>query len=289
MKKTAFACVPLAVLFYLYFPTLREIAEICWNNEDYSHGILLPFISAYFIWNDWPLIRRRIEAAALDVPRLSISGLLLLIVGLLIFVLGEIGNLMFIRWLSLFPALIGTLFLILGTGAAKPFVAPLLINFMAKPLPDSLIPKFFFPLQVLAARVSARTLEFFGVPVYLKGNIIEIPGMQLMVEEACSGLRSLMALLTVALIVIYSVELPIYAKLLLLFGSVFIAIFLNVVRVASTGLLAHFYDPRAATGFFHTFSGMVVFVLGLVILYAFGRLLHRLTGNREKSNSGGAQ
>jgi exosortase len=270
------AAVPLVLLLVIYFPTLRETAEICWNNEDYSHGILLPFISAYFIWSNWDLIRARLQRVAESNPGFSWSGALLLIAGMLVFLLGELANLHFINWLSFFPALIGTLFLVLSTKGALPFVGPVLINFMAKPLPDSLIPKLFFPLQVMAARVSAHVLELSGVPVYLKGNIIEIPGMQLMVEEACSGLRSLMALITVAFIVIYSIELPLFAKILLVLASVGIAIVLNVVRVASTGLLAHFYDPRAATGFFHTFSGMVVFICGLFILYGFGTLLQKL-------------
>lgn len=277
--ESAVALIPLALLLWLFYPTLRDTALICWENEDYSHGLLLPVIAGYFIHTNWDRIRPRLYDVRAK-SAVSISGTLLLVAGMLVFALGEISNLLFIRWFAFFPATVGLMFLLLSPRRAFPFVGPLLLNFMAKPLPDSLIPKLFFPLQVMAARVSAKVLELLNVPVYLKGNIIEIPGMQLMVEEACSGLRSLMALLTVAFIVLYSIELRFFAKLCLVAASVFIAIALNVVRVASTGVLAHFYDPKAATGFFHTFSGLVVFILGLVILFSFGAFLKRITDKR---------
>jgi len=281
-RDSLLTAVPFALLAYLFWPTLRETAEICWTNEDYSHGLLLPFISAYFIHTNWSSIRQRLVGEA---PRFSYIGAAALIAGMLTFFLGDIANLLYIRWVAFFAAVSGTLMLLLGTHRALPLAGPVLLNFMAKPLPDSLVPKLFFPLQVFAAKASAKTLEILNVPVYLKGNIIEIPGMQLMVEEACSGLRSLMALLTVAFIVLYSIELPVIAKILLILSSVVIAVALNVVRVASTGVLAHFYDPSAATGFFHTFSGMVVFIVGLIILYGAGMLLQRIfAGNARKSN-----
>ncbi len=272
-----FAAAPVVLLGILYWPTLRETAEICWNDEDYSHGLLLPVIGAYFIHSNWATIKPRIME---NQRGFSIIGLISLIAGMFIFILGDVANLLYIRWLSFFLSALGVMMLLLGGRRAAPFIGPLLLNFMAKPLPDSLVPKLFFPLQVLAAKVSAWTLEVMNVPVYLKGNIIEIPGMQLMVEEACSGLRSLMALLTVAFIVLYSIKLPTWAKVVLVFSSVVIAVALNVVRVASTGVLAHFYDPASATGFFHTFSGMVVFIIGLVILYSFGSILQRISNKK---------
>jgi len=271
---------PAILLGVLFWRTIYDTALICWNEEDYSHGLLLPLISGYFLFTNWSELKLKLSMASVRKGGLGI-GVLILVLGMSLFLLGEVANLLFVRWLAFFIAGVGTMFLLLGIDHALPFLGPFLLNFMAKPLPDSLVPKLFFPLQVMAARVSASVLEFLQVPVYLKGNIIEIPGMQLMVEEACSGLRSLMALITVACIVLYSIELPFLAKLILLGSSVLIAIALNVVRVASTGVLAHFYDPKAATGFFHTFSGLVVFVIGLLILYYLGLLLQKVFNRKE--------
>ncbi len=252
----------------LFYQTIKETAIICWTNDDYSHGIILPLISIYLIKQKFPEIKKCFSKQIF-----STFGLFLLIVGLLILLVGTLTDLLYLRWLSLFITLTGLIYLNFSKELAKQITAPLLLNFMAKPLPDSLIPKLFFPLQVLAAKVSYFVLDFLEVPVHLKGNIIEIPGMQLMVEEACSGLRSLIALLTVAAIVVSSLELKSYQKLLLLAFSILIAIVLNIFRVATTGLLAHFVSHSAANGFFHTFSGLIVFTIGLIILYTFANFL----------------
>ena len=112
-------------------------------------------------------------------------------------------------------------------------------------------------------------------------HIIELAQATVGVEEACSGMRSVMALVTLACIVIYFIELRLLSKFALVAASVLVAVVLNVFRVALTGLLAHFYSPAAATGFFHTFSGMVVFVVGLPILYYIGTLLLRFDHGRS--------
>ncbi len=148
------ALLPTAMLFYLFYPTLRDTAIICWENEDYSHGTLLPFIGAYFIYTNWASVRARLFDSG-RTPSFSILGFLLLIAGMGILFLGEIANLLYIRWFGFFPAALGLMFLLLSTRRSLPFVGPLLLNFMAKPLPDSLVPKLFFPLQVMAAKASA--------------------------------------------------------------------------------------------------------------------------------------
>lgn len=271
------------LLGLLFFKPLLETLKICWEKEDYSHGLLLPFISAYLVHQTLEKQKSAISSSVTsEVPTYSFFGFLLLGIGLVLHLLGEASSLVFFSWAGFFPALIGFLFLAFGSTPVLPFVGAILLNFMAKPLPDALVPKLFFPLQVFAAKVGAQTLDLLQVPVYLKGNVIEIPGMQLMVEEACSGLRSLMALMTVAVIVLLTVEIPRWAKALTLVLAVAIAITLNVVRVTATGVLAYFFDPRAATGFFHTFSGMVVFLIGLVILYSVGGFIERKTQKKGR-------
>ncbi len=271
----------LGLLAALFGKTIYDIGRICWNEQDYSHGLLLPAITAFFLWEKRGELKQKLYDDPSPVP-FSAVGVVLLVVGLAIYTLGTASNLLYVRWVSFFPSLLGSCFLIFGTGIASLITTPLLLNFMAKPIPDALVPKLFFPLQVLAAKISAAVLELLNVPVYITGNIIEIPGMQLMVEEACSGMRSVFALLTVAVIVLYSVAMPFYAKAIVFVSALLVAISLNVVRVAATGVLAYFYDPSAAKGFFHSFAGMVVFILGLIILYALGTLLNRLTAPRAK-------
>lgn len=259
---------------YTFGPTLAETARICWENEDYSHGILLPFITIYLLWERRTEVKRLLSCESAPVP-FSFLGLLLLIVGLGILFVGTVADLLYIRWVGFFPAVLGGLFLIFGPRVSTLLAGPFLLNFMAKPVPDALVPQLFFPLQVLAARCSAHVLEVLNVPVHLMGNVIEIPGMTLMVEQACSGMRSVFALMTVSLIVLISVRMTFFGKTLVLLTSLAVAIGLNILRVAITGVLAHFYDRRAAEGFFHSFSGMIVFIVGLAIVYGIGRVLER--------------
>lgn len=277
------------LLGFLFYPTLKEIALICWTDDDYSHGVLLPFVALFMIWDSRGAILERLqkrERSTVELRRdFSIwSAELLLLVGLLLFFLGQASGINYASWLAFFPMLLASIQLVFGRTVAWALAPPVLLLLMAKPIPDSLVVRLFWPLQVLAARASKVVLDLFDVPVYMSGNIIEIPQMKLLVEEACSGMRSVMALLTLSFIVIYFIKTRLFSSILLIASAILLAISLNISRVALTGVLAHFYDPKTATGFFHTFSGMVVFVVGLPILYGIGMLLLRL---EKGKNSGG--
>jgi len=273
------ALATLGVIGYLFYPTLKDIAMICWNDDDYSHGLLLPIVAVYMIWDRKDVIFKKIKDS---IRQDSKGGLILpsilLVLGLLVYFIGTTSGISYATWIAFFPVAIAAAYLILGKTAAFQFAPAILILFMAKPLPDSLVVRIFWPLQVMAAKVSTAVLEVLSVPVYLSGNIIEIPSMRLMVEEACSGMRSVIALLTLAFIVNYFIDLNKFSKVVLVLSSLGVAIAMNVFRVALTGVLAHFYDPESATGFFHTFSGMIVFIVGLPILYLIGMGLLKLEG-----------
>jgi exosortase len=264
-------------LFLVFWNALATTAKICWEVDDYSHGILLPFICIYLIWERKDPLKSLFSKQTL-IP-FSKTGLVLIIFGLCLMFVGEVSEFHYVQWLAFFPTVIGTLYLVFGANLANIVAGPILLVFMAKPLPDALIPKLFFPLQELSARISANVLEMFDVPVYLMGNIIEIPGLRLLVEEACSGMRSVISLTTVALIVITAISLPVAYKILIVVVAILVAIIMNIVRVAVTGLLAHFYDPKSAEGFFHSFSGMIVFVVSLLIIYQLGKFLTKLHRN----------
>ncbi len=261
-------------LLILYAPTLGDIAHICWTDDDYSHGLLLPFITLYLLWERKKKIQQLFSSTSK--PQFSLIGVAFMLGGAFLYLVGQASGSLFASWISFFPTVVGALYLLFGKERGSVFIFPFLLNFMAKPLPDSLVPKLFHPFQVYAAKVSASLLEFLNVPVHLMGNIIEIPGMRLLVEEACSGMRSMMAILTVALVVIALTARPLIAQVTLLLLSVIVAMALNVFRVALTGVLSHFYDPRAATGFFHSFSGLVVFFLGLIVLHFISLLLGKI-------------
>ena len=263
-------------LSIIYFEPLKSIAIICWNDDDYSHGLILPLVMLYMWWDRRAEILERIsKAASFNTIWENIVFYLLFLVGILILALSFASNLSFFSWVSFFPLVSGLVGLCLGRSFFYDFIGPFLLLFMAKPLPDSVVVRLFWPLQVLAAKIGAYTLKLLQVPVYLSGNIIEIPSMKLMVEEACSGMRSVMALLTLSFIMIYFSALNFYGKIILVASSLLLAVTLNVFRVSMTGVLAHFYDPDAATGFFHEFSGLLVFLVGLPFLFSASTFLSK--------------
>ncbi len=256
----------LLLLLTLFVPALIDIYEICSTDDDYSHGLLLPFVIGYIYWDRRNKIENLFDRLTPNkMP--SILSAILLISGVFLHILGITSNLSYFSWIGFFPATLGVIGLAFGSQFMWAISGPFLLLIMAKPLPDSVVVRIFWPLQVLAAKIGGWTLDVLGVPVYLSGNVIEIPSMKLLVEEACSGMRSVMALLTLAFIMILLNKLKTSYKFLIVFFSLLLAITLNVFRVAMTGVLAHFYDPEAASGFFHTFSGLIVFIVGLPVLY----------------------
>ncbi|HMO17127.1 MAG TPA: exosortase/archaeosortase family protein [Oligoflexia bacterium] len=283
-KSTLFDYLLLASLLVLiisiFYPALSEIALICWENEDYSHGLLLPLISAYIWWDQREMISDRLKTAysGNNTKEFKIlTPIILLFSGSFLLLLGLSSQLSYLSWIAFFPVVISVFWLIFGTTASRIFFGPFLLMIMAKPLPDSVVVRIFWPLQVLGAKVGARTLEILQVPVYLSGNIIEIPGMRLMVEEACSGMRSVMALMTLSLVMIFFIPLNFMGKITLILFGLLLALALNIFRVALTGVLAHFYSPQAATGFFHTFSGLIVFIVGLPLIFFIASKLSQIS------------
>lgn len=261
-----------------FYPVLSDVAIKCWTNDDYSHGVLLPFVSLALFWLKRDELIPRVKEAFAEDLKFSWLGFLLLAFGLGIDVFAEVsGQLLFVRWIAFFFVAVGFVCLIFGTKAGLIFAPLILLNFMARPIPESIVPILFNPLQVLAANIGGSTLEMLGVPVYMQGNIIEVPGLRLLVEEACSGMRSVVSLLTVACIVTYLVNLRFFGFVFISVIAVVVAIILNILRVTLTGILAHFVDQELATGFFHEFTGMVVFIVGLAILYAIARWMVSLS------------
>jgi exosortase len=149
---------------------------------------------------------------------------------------------------------------------------PLLVLVLAIPFPAIVFNRITFPLQLLASRVASDILPLLGVPTLHEGNVIELPIMKLEVAEACSGIRSLMSLFTLAVFYGYFLERTTKRRVILALASIPIAVTANVARIVGTGLCVQYWDPEKALGFFHEFSGWVMFIVSLVCLY----LVHRV-------------
>lgn len=255
----------LALLLWLYFPVLIHLAEQWWTDPNFSHGFFVPLFSGFVIWQE------RAGLAALT-KHPAWAGLWLLACGLCVLVVGQMGAELFLSRVSLLIVLAGLIVLFLGWNFFRALLFPWAFLFLMIPLPAIVLNQITFPLQLLASKVASTTLPWMGVPVLREGNVIVLPAMALEVAEACSGIRSLMSLATLAVIYGYLMERRIGIRVLLAIASIPIAVAANSLRIVGTGLLVQYWDPDKAQGFFHEFSGWLIFVVSLLMLY----LLHRV-------------
>lgn len=191
--------------------------------------------------------------------------------GLCVLVLGQMGAEIFLSRLSLLIVLAGLIVLFQGWSFFRALLFPWAFLVLMIPIPAIVFNQITFPLQLLASKVASTTLPWLGVPVLREGNVIILPAMALEVADACSGIRSLMSLATLAVIYGYLMERNIVLRILLALASLPIAVAANSLRVVGTGLLVQYWDPDKAQGFFHEFQGWLMFVASLAMLY----LLHR--------------
>jgi exosortase len=264
---------------WLYGRTIVHLVGQWWHDPNFSHGFFVPVFSAFVIWQE----RDRLRRIAL---KPSSAGLLILAGALGVLLVGQLGAELFLARVSLLVLGAGLIVLFLGWNFLSALSFPLAFLLLMIPIPTIIFNQITFPLQLLASKVAAATLPLFSVPILREGNVIILPSMALEVAEACSGIRSLMSLVTLAIIYGYLMEKRVAGRWLLALGAIPISVAANSVRIIGTGLLVQYWDPDKAQGFFHTFSGWLIFVVSLVMLYLLHGLMQILWRKNENKTGG---
>ena len=282
-KAAAVALVACSFVF-LFWDVLAKLVSEWSTNENYSHGFLMVPVAAYVVW------RQRAQLAA-EPARPSMVGLAMIIGSVLVLGVGRLGAESFVMRLAVLGTLAGVVAFLWGFKHLRALAFAFLLLFLAIPIPGIIFNQIAFPLQLLASRFGELTISACQIPVLREGNVIVLASTTLEVAEACSGIRSLVSLVALAVIWGYLAESPTWLRWLLACAAVPIAIFANGFRVAGTGIAAHFVGPEAAQGFFHMFSGWLVFVVAGALLLLVHRLAlwlvpSALTGRRAESLSG---
>jgi len=248
----------------VYSHVLAKLVTDWWQIPDFSHGFLVPVFAGYLIWT---------KRDALLATRLAPtwSGIAVVALGLVVLLLGVYGAELFLSRISLVILLAGLTLCFGGWELLRELRFVLLVLLLAIPIPSIIFNEITLPLQILASKLSSALLPLFGVPVLREGNVIELPAMRLEVAEACSGIRSLMSLFTLAVFYGYFLEKSFLRRAVLALASIPIAIAANAVRILGTGLCVQYWDPEKAMGFFHEFSGWVMFLVSLGLLF----IVHR--------------
>jgi exosortase len=251
----------------LYASVLRRLVQDWWTDDNYSHGFVIAPLAAYFVYERWGRLR--------DTPSRpsTVLGLLVIAGSLFLLAAGTLGSEFFLTRISFVLALAGVVLFLAGTTHLRVLTFPLAFLLLSIPIPAILFNQIAFPLQLIASRLGEGLVSSFGVPVLREGNVIVLASTTLEVAEACSGIRSLVSLLTLGIVFGYFTDRRTSARVLLALSTIPLAIAANGIRVAGTGIAAHYLGPAAAEGFFHSFSGWLVFVTAFLMLVAVERLI----------------
>ena len=267
-SKMALA-VAVLLLIVVYAPIFPDLVSNWYNDPNYSHGFLVPFIAVYFLWE-----KRSLLKSAKVKP--SNWGLLPLLLGFTLLVFGFAGTEYFTMRISLVFWIAGIVLYCYGWEVFR--ISSLAIGFLVfmVPLPYIVYDALAFPLKIFITKVSVVSLKALGVIVWRDGNILQFPNTVLEVADACSGLRSLMSLVALSVAYAFISQKKWLGRVVLVSLAIPIAILTNMVRVIVTGLLAQYYGAAAAEGFFHEFAGLAVFALAMVLLLISGSIISKV-------------
>jgi exosortase len=270
------ALILILLIGWLYASILFHLAQQWWHDPNFSHGIFVPLFSLFVLWQD------RARIAALPTSP-SAWGLLIAAFALCVLTVGVLGAELFLARSSLLLLIAGLVIYFLGWHFFRAVLFPWAFLILMIPIPAILFNQITFPLQILASKLAALVLPVAGVPVLREGNIIHLPAMSLEVAQACSGIRSLLSLMTLSIIYGFLTEARVVIRVVLALASIPIAVAANSLRIVGTGLTVQYWGAEKAEGFFHLFSGWLIFVVSLAMLF----LLHQLLrlGQQEQAQT----
>jgi exosortase len=261
----------------LYGLLLAQMVVQWWQVPDYSHGFVVPLFVGYVLYQR----RHELRQVPLEPSNLGFPVMLGAIV---LFLAGTLGAELFVSRSSLLFLFGGMILFFAGWKMLRAVAFPLVFLVLMIPLPALLYNQVTFPLQLLASRLASNSLELFGVPVLREGNVLVLPNYSLEVVEACSGIRSLMSLIALAVAYGYFVEKRLWARITLVVLMVPIAVASNALRVVGAGIVTYFWGPQYAEGFFHFFQGWLIFVSAVAcMIFVYRTLTHLAQSSREAS------
>lgn len=254
-----------AAFLLLFGPSMLMLVRDWVRSPEYGHGLIVAPIAVWLAW------RRRVAEPD---PSFA-AGLTALALGIGLFLAGHIAAELFTQRLGWLVSLIGLTMVLSGRAQLRAWWLPLCLVLLCLPIPEIVLSSATLPLQLLASRVAVSLLEFRHVPAELAGNVILLPDQQLFVAEACSGLRSLSALLTLTLLASGTLLTRPMARLALMAFAIPAALAANALRVFATGYGVYYLGPSAATGVVHEMAGMAVFAAAAAAVGIVAILLRR--------------
>ncbi len=267
-----------ALLIGMYYSAYAWLVTKDWPREDYNYCYFIPLIFFYFIWE------KRKDLGA-EPATASWAGLLLLIPGIFLFWIGDLAGELYSLYLSSWLVAVGILWMHIGWRKLKVLAFALLVALTMYPLPNFLNTKITFGLKLISSQFGVMLLHLYGMSAYREGNVIDLGFTQLQVVDACSGLRYLFPLFIMGILLAYFYRAALWKRLVLVFSTIPLTIAINSLRIALTGIIYVYWGAAVAEGFFHSFSGWLIFIISLIILVAEMKVLsfrEKVFGKNDK-------
>ena len=251
----------LALLVFIYQEGLLYMVEMWDAKEEYGHGYIIPFITMFLIW-------QKSDKLETMVFKGSWFGLVLVLLGLILFYMGELSSIYTVIQYAFVIVLFGIILSVMGKKAFKVIIVPLIILFFMIPLPNFFLNNLSSQLQLISSEIGVAVIRMFDISVFLEGNVIDLGVYKLQVVEACSGLNYLFPLMTLAFISAYFFSGAFWKKAIIFLSSIPITILLNSFRIGVIGVTVEYWGPEMADGFLHDFEGWIVFMacIGVLII-----------------------
>lgn len=275
-KQIAGTALIVGALGLVFWQVFVRLVDAWINDGNYSHGFLILPIAAYLVWE------RRTRLAEAPIQP-SWIGLVAVVGGILILLAGLWGSELFLSRVALLPVIAGIVLFLFGWRHLRVLAFPIAFLALMIPIPAIIFNQIAFPLQLLASRLGEWAISLAGIPVLREGNVLQLANTTLEVAEACSGIRSLVSLITLGIVYGYFMDPRIWVRCVIVASAVPVAIIANGARVAATGMAAHWIGADATQGFFHEFSGWIVFILAFTMILVTQRLIAKLAPKPTRS------
>lgn len=260
-----------------YFPTILGLVRGPWQTEQEGHGPLIIAAALFLVW------QRRSKLAAISLSPAPIVGWFVLICGLLLMFLSRTQDVLTTETFSILPVIVGEVLLLAGWSTLRVLAFPIAFLIFAVPAPDWIIDSITVPLKVVISDVVTQVLYHLGYPIAQNGVMIMIGSYQLLVKDACSGMNSIFALSAIGLFYVYEFRWDSKLRGIILLAAIIpITIFANFIRVLALVLIAYYGGIELIDGVLHDFTGIALFVVAIVLMFATDGLLSALVSIGRK-------
>jgi exosortase D (VPLPA-CTERM-specific) len=262
-----------AIVAGLIFYAGLDLMVVAWEADEYNHGYMIPLVALFLVW-------QKINQLPAAMSEGAWWGFLFVVVGLLLWVLGEVSSIYTIiqyGWLITFAGLV---FALVGNSGMKLLWPALVYLFFMIPLPSFLYNNLSSQLQQISSVLGVAVIRLFDISVYLEGNVIDLGAMQLQVAEACNGLRYLFPLMSFGFLIAYLYRGPLWHKVIIFLSTIPITVLMNSIRIGLIGVSVEYWGIEMAQGVLHDFEGWVVFMACLAVLFVEMSVLNALSKSR---------